>query len=158
MASIVPDLVDIVFARRRLPNRRWHFTQRFAYREAGGSDVFYELTVGFFPDGTVGELFMDGALDQKKVWLKVGSKMETILDIYAELASRLLQCGMRLSDLAHCGPPEDIWRRMIEVAMKIEACEAPKLAASALGSMRPLVRELPGILREGDPQAGGAAA
>ena len=73
--------------REMLPSRRTAETVAF---EFGGRA--YEATVGFYPDGRPGEVFVDGA--------KVGSAVEAILDDAAVLMSLLLQHGVEPSALA----------------------------------------------------------
>src|SRR3954469_7622501 len=68
-------------SRERLANRRRNVTLEFKF---GGTR--YAATVGYFPNGRVGEVFCHGA--------KVGSAMDAILDDISVLASLLLQHGV----------------------------------------------------------------
>ncbi len=74
-------------SRERLPDRRqaetldlWHGGQR------------YHLTVGEYPDGRPGEVFLHGA--------KVGSEVDGLCDDIGVLISRLLQHGDDPASLA----------------------------------------------------------
>ena len=75
-------------ARNRLPNRRPAETIAF---ERDGSQ--YQMTVGYFPDGRVGEVFLNA------------DRADSLLDILtsdaAILASLALQYGCPLDALAH---------------------------------------------------------
>jgi len=59
--------------RRRLPNRRMSLTLEFEHvMQAGESPRSYLLTIGFYPGGRIGEIFLDG--------VKIGSTLKTHLD------------------------------------------------------------------------------
>ena len=73
--------------RTRLPNRRPNETTEL---EFGG--VRYAATLGYFPDGRPGEVFMHGS--------KVGSTMDGLLDDACIVVSLLLQHGVEPSQLA----------------------------------------------------------
>ena len=75
-------------ARRRLPTRRPNQTCDLAW--AGAT---YAITLGFHLDGTVAEVFCDGA--------KIGSEMQALLADACVLASLGLQHGIAPSELAH---------------------------------------------------------
>ncbi|MTK12687.1 MAG: hypothetical protein F8N39_11560 [Clostridiaceae bacterium] len=73
--------------RRRLPNRRDNSSRDFIW--LGG---LWTLTVGWTDDIRVGEVFLKGA--------KEGTDIEVAAEDDCFIASRLLQCGARVSDLA----------------------------------------------------------
>lgn len=73
--------------RVRLPNRRPNLTA--AVEHAGRS---YAVTIGFYPDGRVGEVFTHGA--------KAGSEIDCILDDACVAISLLLQLGVEPAALA----------------------------------------------------------
>jgi hypothetical protein len=74
--------------RNRLPNRRPNETLAF---ERDGSQ--FQMTVGYFPDGTVGEVFLNA------------DRSDSLLDVMtsdaAILASLALQHGCTLETIAH---------------------------------------------------------
>jgi hypothetical protein len=74
--------------RDRLPNRRAAVT--FAFEHDGSN---YQATVGYFPDGRIGELFLNH------------DRGESLLDVLthdaAILASLALQWGCPLDDIRH---------------------------------------------------------
>jgi hypothetical protein len=75
-------------ARRRLPNRRPAETTAFVFE---GS--LYRLTIGRFPDGSVGEIFLNH------------DRADSLLDVLAHDAaiavSLLLQYGCSLPEITH---------------------------------------------------------
>jgi hypothetical protein len=75
-------------ARNRLPNRRPAATIAF---ERDGSQ--YRLTIGYFPDGRVGEIFLNA------------DRGDSLLDVLASdaaiLASLALQYGAPLLEIRH---------------------------------------------------------
>jgi hypothetical protein len=75
-------------ARKRLPNRRPSETISF---ERDGSQ--YQMTVGFFPSGAAGEIFLNH------------DRSDSLLDVLASdaaiLASLALQHGCTLETIAH---------------------------------------------------------
>jgi hypothetical protein len=75
-------------ARNRLPNRRQAETIAF---EREGSH--YQMTIGYFPDGSVGELFLNA------------DRSDSLLDVLASdaaiLASLALQHGCALETIRH---------------------------------------------------------
>lgn len=73
--------------RRRLPNRRMSETVE---AEIAGQRL--RVTIGFYPEGAPGEVFLNGA--------KPGSTMDAILADAAVAISVALQCGVRPRDLA----------------------------------------------------------
>lgn len=90
----------IVVSRRRLPDERTSRTHKFEIRTQrvdprdGVSKpvrVKGYLTVGFYDDGTVGEIFVK--LDQQ------GSEVSGLVDAWATSLSLLLQMGMPLADI-----------------------------------------------------------
>src|SRR5882757_3829844 len=75
-------------ARDRLPNRRPAETIAF---ERGGSR--YCLTVGFFPDGRPGEVFLNAD--------RANSLLDVLASDAAILASLALQHGCSLQEITH---------------------------------------------------------
>jgi ribonucleoside-diphosphate reductase alpha chain len=73
--------------RRRLPDTRPSITHKFA---VGGHEGY--LTVGLFPDGTPGEVFITMA--------KEGSTVGGLMDAFGTAVSICLQYGVPLADLA----------------------------------------------------------
>lgn len=112
--------------RRRLPARRWHTIIRFEHGKVG-EELEYELTIGFYRDGAVGEIFLDGCNKQRNFKLKVGSPLEAMLDDQAELVSLLLQLGFRPAALVGRFTHGSIMRRAIAIVAEIEAAGGVKL-------------------------------
>ena len=75
-------------ARKRLPNRRPAETIAF---ERDGSR--YQMTVGYFPDGTVGEAFLNAD--------RADSLLDVMTSDSAILASLALQHGCTLDTIRH---------------------------------------------------------
>lgn len=73
--------------RSRLPNRR--FAETFALEHGG---MRFVTTIGFYPDGLPGEVFVHG--------IKTGSHLDALLDDACIVASRLIQHGVDVRDLA----------------------------------------------------------
>ena len=73
--------------RRRLPDTRNSITHKF---DVGGHEGY--LTVGLFPDGTPGELFIQMS--------KVGSTIGGLMDTIGILTSMGLQHGVPLDTMA----------------------------------------------------------
>ncbi len=73
-------------SRERLPSRRHNETVDLAV-----ADKLYAVTIGYYPDGRVAEVFTHGA--------KVGSTMDGILDDACILFSLLLQHGVEPAEL-----------------------------------------------------------
>lgn len=118
--------------RRRLPSRRWHTIIRFAHKEhEGDAELEYDLTIGFYPDGLVGEIFLDGAAKQRDFKLKVGSALEAFLDDQAELCSLLMQLGVRPAALLGHFTQGTILRRAIALVAEVEAAGGVKLYTPA---------------------------
>lgn len=74
-------------SRLRLPARRLAETTTLAFEGAA-----FHVTVGFYPDGRPGEVFVHGA--------KVGSTMDRLLDDACVVVSRLLQHDVAPNELA----------------------------------------------------------
>jgi hypothetical protein len=74
--------------RKILPNRRG--CETFEIKHA---DRIYQVTIGRFPEGTIGEVFVTGA--------KVGSAMEAVARDAAVCVSIALQYGVPLTILRH---------------------------------------------------------
>jgi len=77
-------------ARNTLPQRRYGET--FDLRH-GGQNTAFTVTVGFYPDGRPGEVFISGA--------KVGSEVEAVARDGAVLLSIALQYGVPLETITH---------------------------------------------------------
>jgi hypothetical protein len=75
-------------ARKRLPNRRAAETIAF---ERDGSQ--YQMTIGYFPDGLVGEVFLNAD--------RADSLLDVLTSDAAILASLALQHGCTLETIAH---------------------------------------------------------
>ena len=74
-------------SRERLPDRRPNETIELEFEGTS-----YAVTIGYFPDGRVGEVFTHGA--------KVGSTMDATLDDASVAISLLLQFGVEPGQLA----------------------------------------------------------
>ena len=74
-------------SRKRLPDRRPNETIELEFE-----GTRYAVTVGYFPDARVGEVFTHGA--------KVGSTMDAILDDACVVISLLMQFGAEPGQLA----------------------------------------------------------
>lgn len=93
------DAKPVVIERRRLPDERKSRTHKFEIRTQRNDErgipqpitVKGYLTVGFYDDGGVGEIFVK--LDQQ------GSEVSGFVDAWATSVSLLLQLGMPLSDI-----------------------------------------------------------
>jgi hypothetical protein len=83
-----PTLVDRTPPRDRLPNRRPAITFTFERDRS-----LYQVTIGYFPDGRVGEIFLNA------------DRAESLLDVLthdaAILASLALQHGCPLETITH---------------------------------------------------------
>ena len=99
--------------RRRLRNRRMSLNLEFAHAmQRGETSRFYQLTIGFYPDGRVGEIFLDG--------VKIGSNLETHLDDGTTLVSRCLQYGDRAFDLSSRLAKASVIREALRLAAAVE--------------------------------------
>src|SRR5262245_31325737 len=76
--------------RRPLPDRRRNWTQKVRITDEQALQTIY-LTVGEYPDGTPGEIFLTAA--------KAGTHLRGTLDALARVASAALQCEMPLAEL-----------------------------------------------------------
>src|SRR5207244_7814696 len=74
--------------RRRLPSERTAVTHKF---DIAGHEGY--ITVGLYPDGTPGEIFLKMA--------KEGSTVSGLMDSFATTLSVALQYGVPLRDLVH---------------------------------------------------------
>jgi hypothetical protein len=79
-----------VALRDLLPERRRSVTFNMTF---GGQNTQFAITVGFYADDRVGEIFIDGA--------KVGSEMSSITHDSAVLTSMALQYGVPLNTMRH---------------------------------------------------------
>lgn len=77
-------------SREELPQRRpcETFTMTF-----GGQNTMFTITIGFYPDGRIGEVFIDGAM--------TGSEMDNITRDAAVLISLGLQHHVPFSTMRH---------------------------------------------------------
>jgi ribonucleoside-diphosphate reductase alpha chain len=82
------SLPQPILARNRLPNSRPAETIAF---ERDGSH--YQMTVGYFPDGRVGEIFLNAD--------RPDSFLDALTSDAAILASIALQYGASLEEIAH---------------------------------------------------------
>jgi ribonucleoside-diphosphate reductase alpha chain len=95
--------------RSMLPQRRP--SETFAIRHGGHNTPFY-ITVGYYPDGRVGEVFVAGG--------KAGSEVESIARDSAVLLSIAMQFGVPLETIRHAitreqnGSPSSIIGAVVE--------------------------------------------
>jgi hypothetical protein len=75
-------------ARNRLPNRRNAVTTTFQ-----GDGARFEMTVGYYPDGRVGEVFLNAD--------RANSLLDFLMSDAAILASIALQYGAPLDEIMH---------------------------------------------------------
>jgi len=75
-------------ARDRLPNRRT--SQNIAF---GRDNLNYQMTIGLYPDGRVGEIFLNAE--------HANSLLDVLAHDAAILASLALQYGAPLSEITH---------------------------------------------------------
>jgi hypothetical protein len=75
-------------ARRRLPNKR--AAETIAFERDGSA---YEMTIGFYPDGAVGEVFLNAD--------RTDSLLDVMVSDAAILTSLALQYGCPLDELRH---------------------------------------------------------
>jgi len=89
-ADAVAPEVQTVYKplRRRLPDERASITHKF---NVGGHEGY--LTIGLYPDGTPGEIFLRMA--------KEGSTISGLMDAFATAVSLALQYGVPLKDLVN---------------------------------------------------------
>ncbi len=76
--------------RKRLPDERTALTHKFKIKAKEGTVKGY-LTIGHYPDGSVGEIFVK--MDQQ------GSQVSGFVDSWAVAVSLLLQMGMSLEEI-----------------------------------------------------------
>lgn len=108
--------------RLRLPDRRWHRIERIVHEYPDAREIKYDVTVGFYPDGRAGEIFVDPVQDVGAKWsFKGGSDYEGEIDNQAEAFSRLMQFGMTAGELVLCCSAGTLMRHALEVAAAIEA-------------------------------------
>jgi hypothetical protein len=111
--DLAPALPASRPSRRRLPDRRMSLNLEFAHAmQPGEAPRLYQLTIGFYADGQVGEIFLDG--------VKVGSNLETHLDDGATLASRCLQHGDSAGDLSSRLAKASVIREALRLAAELE--------------------------------------
>lgn len=98
------DQIDM--SRVELPLRRESVLQTFEHDNAE-----HTVGIGFYPDGRLGELFLDSA--------KIGSDVQTMLDDAAVSISRNLQHGDSIRKLAAAFTKGGLIRRALEIAAEI---------------------------------------
>ncbi len=97
--------------RRLLPDRR--LSPGAEFEHAGR---IYHMTVGLYPDGRPGELFVRGP--------KTGSHQDALIDDAATLASLCLQMGVPADDLARRLTVDGLMRRALSLAAEMTRPEA----------------------------------
>ena len=97
--------------RRRLPDRRLSPGATLDHHGAR-----YRMTVGLYPDGSPGEIFIRGP--------KVGSDSDALVDDAATMASLLLQLGFAADDLARRLTADGLMRQALELAAEMTRPEA----------------------------------
>jgi len=80
----------MIAARFTLPARRASETFELSF---GGQNKLFHVTVGYYPNGDVGEVFISGA--------KAGSEVEAVARDGAVLLSIALQYGVPLETIKH---------------------------------------------------------
>ncbi len=83
-----PSGKPAIDARKRLPNRRAAITTTF-----NRDGARFEMTAGFYPDGRVGEVFLNAD--------RANSLLDFLMSDAAILASLALQYGAPLDDIRH---------------------------------------------------------
>jgi len=86
--------------RRRLPNRRRNETNNFAWQGRNGVEKIWSYTLGFYPDGAIGEVFIDAPRSDTAPKPLVESEQETAAKDAAVVASTAVQYGAPISTLA----------------------------------------------------------
>ena len=86
--DLLPDNAICKPARRRLPNRRR--AETIAFERDGAR---FEMTIGFYPDGRVGEVFLNAD--------RANSLLDFLMSDAAILASLALQYGAPLDEIMH---------------------------------------------------------
>jgi len=86
--DILPDESAFKPARNRLPDRRNAVTTTF-HRDGAS----FEMTVGYYPDGKVGEVFLNAD--------RANSLLDFLMSDAAILASLALQYGAPLDEIMH---------------------------------------------------------
>lgn len=89
-ASVARETQFAMTNRNPLPQRR--LAETFELRH-GGQNAVYSVTLGRYPDGTIGEVFIAGA--------KAGSGVEAVARDGAVLLSLCLQFGVPLDTIKH---------------------------------------------------------
>ncbi len=103
------DPIDM--SRAELPTRRESVLQNFEHEGPDGSVRTYTVGIGLYPDGRLGELFLDG--------MKAGSDAQTLMDDAAVSVSRNLQHGDDPRKLAAAFTKRSLLRHALEVAYQI---------------------------------------
>jgi hypothetical protein len=103
--------------RESLPNHRnsINFTIRFEGEQ-------YGVTTGFYPDGRIGEIFINRIKD--KTAAKLGQQLDAVCRDSAILLSLLLQYGVDLPNLKHSITRDDDSTPMSIVGTIIDSIEA----------------------------------
>jgi ribonucleoside-diphosphate reductase alpha chain len=87
-------------ARRRLPNRRSNETNNLLWQGRNGAAKTWSYTLGFYLDGSIGELFVDAPRYDTAPKPLVESEQETAAKDAAVIASTAIQFGAPISTLA----------------------------------------------------------
>lgn len=77
--------------RERLPPRRYSETLDFTHFTPTGAPIPHRATLGYYPDGRIGEIFISTG--------KVGTDVDVAVKDAAILASFALQHGAKVEDL-----------------------------------------------------------
>ncbi|MBZ8133246.1 hypothetical protein [Afifella sp. IM 167] len=107
--------------REALPDRRASERLPFTVSRAGVPPRRFEATIGFYPDGRVGEVFVAAAGG------KAGSDMDIVLHDSAIALSFALQHGARLDEMRETfardasGTPEGPLGALVEILCAMEA-------------------------------------
>lgn len=109
--NIFPQGEEIEMSREELPFRRESVLQTFEHEDPDGKSRKYTVGVGLYPDGRLGEIFLDG--------MKVGSDAQTLMDDAAVSVSRNLQHGDDPRRLAAAMTKRSLLRHALEVAYQI---------------------------------------
>ena len=79
--------------RQRLPNRRRSWTQKVRIADANGAAQTFYLTCGEYPDGRLGEIWIEAH--------KEGTLTRGVFGALARMASISLQCGANVAEVVN---------------------------------------------------------
>jgi hypothetical protein len=108
-------------SREALPNRRVSETFEVAF---GGLIQPHTITIGFYEDGRIGEIFINGG--------KSGEKIEAIARDSAVILSMALQHGVPIETIGHAitrdgqGTPQTIVGVIIDILTRASSEKAPQ--------------------------------